>query len=149
MLENVIQVKSKRNFWTFTGIFKGKPISISCPGMGVPNTDFLVREARHVIPGPMVMLRFGTCGVVDEKVVPGDIMVPFSTVLIQQNYDFDASTEAPEKQFYISKPSICFKGLHEAVSKKFSTAISKDSVHNDGIMATALTFYSGQGKNCH
>ncbi len=145
-LTNVKRTKSKRNFLTFTGLYKGKPVSIVCPGMGIPNTDFLVREAREVVSGPMIMARFGTCGVVDEKVTPGDIMLPKYTALIQQNYDFNPAEDAPEKQFFISKACPADARFHSMLTKKFIEVLGTDAVHNDGLMATAQTFYSGQGR---
>eukprot|EP00826_Nyctotherus_ovalis_P012835 TRINITY_DN13415_c0_g3_i2.p2 TRINITY_DN13415_c0_g3~~TRINITY_DN13415_c0_g3_i2.p2 ORF type:complete len:120 (-),score=15.44 TRINITY_DN13415_c0_g3_i2:528-887(-) len=113
--------------------------------MGVPNTDFLIREAREVVEGPMAMVRFGTCGVVDEKITPGDIIVPKHTIFLQQNYDYDPRTDKPETQFYMSKPCPADEKFHELLVRKTTETVKADAVHRDGIMATAETFYSGQG----
>ena len=144
-LKHVKMTQSKRGFVTYTGFFKGVPLSISCAGMGIPNTDFLIREAREVIPGPMAMLRFGTCGVIAPTITPGDIIIPKETILLQQNYDFDPKQDTPETQFYISKPCPADEKLHEFLITKASELIEANSIHKDGIMATADTFYSGQG----
>lgn len=141
----VKKTKSRRNFLTLTGIYRDKPISIVCPGMGVPNTDFMVRESREVIAGPMAMARFGTCGVVEEKITPGDIMLPKYVTFLRQNFDFDPATDKPESQFYISKPCEPDNAFHELLTKKFTEQVGADHVHNKGLMATAETFYSGQG----
>lgn len=120
-------------------------MSVACAGMGVPNTDFLIREARQVVEGPMAMVRFGTCGVVDEEFVPGDIVVPKHTIFLQQNYDYDPKTDKPETQFYISKPCAADEKFYELMVKKATEIMGADVIHKDGIMATAETFYSGQG----
>lgn len=117
--------------------------------MGLPNTDFLLRESREVIPGPMAMTRFGTCGVVNPAITPGDIVVPKHTVLLQQNYDYDSRTDKPEAQFYISKPCPADEKLHSLLVEKIGGMVGAAAVHSEGIMATAETFYSGQGREFH
>ena len=38
------------------------------PGMGMPMMDFAVREIRAVVEGPMIMVRYGTCGGLQAEV---------------------------------------------------------------------------------
>ena len=58
----VQRYKSNRGFTAYTGKYKGSLISIVSIGMGYPMMDFFVREARAIVNGPMVIIRFGTCG---------------------------------------------------------------------------------------
>lgn len=51
-------VRSTRGFVTHTGTFRGVPVSIIATGMGYPMMDFVVRETRAVVNGPMAMLRY-------------------------------------------------------------------------------------------
>jgi uridine phosphorylase len=53
---------SHRAFTSITGTYKGKRVTIVAIGMGSPNMDFFVRECRHVVEGPMAIIRVGTCG---------------------------------------------------------------------------------------
>lgn len=145
-LTNAKKTISKRGFVTHTGFYKKVPVSVACAGMGIPNTDFLIREARQVIEGPMAMLRFGTCGAVNPSIVPGDIIIPKDCILVQQNYDYDPKTEKPENQFYISKECPGDEKLHDLLVKKACELMGESVIHKDGIMATAETFYSGQGE---
>ena len=117
--------------------------------MGTPNTDLMIREARQVISGPMAMLRLGTCGVVKPEIIPGDMMVPKATILLQQNYDYDPKHDKPESQFYISKPCPADKALHDLLVKTITESLDANKVHKEGIMATASTFYSAQGESCN
>lgn len=51
------EISSERGFLTITGRYKGVPISIISIGMGYPNMDFFVREARECLNGDMVVIR--------------------------------------------------------------------------------------------
>jgi len=145
-LTHMKKTESKRGFLTYTGLYKDKPISISCAGMGVPNTDLLIREAREVITGPMVMARFGTCGVVDPTITPGNIIIPTHSILIQQNYDYDPKKDKPEDQFYISKECAANVELHKLLVTTVGKEMDEKVVHKGGTMGTTETFYSGQGR---
>jgi uridine phosphorylase len=113
--------------------------------MGIPNTDFLIREAREVITGPMAMVRFGTCGVVDPAITEGDIIIPRHSILIQQNYDYDPKKDKPEDQFYLSKECPANEKLYKLLVELASKEVGDEAVHKEKTMATAETFYSGQG----
>jgi uridine phosphorylase len=54
---------------------QGVPITVIATGMGQPMLDFVTREARRVVEGPMAMLRYGTCGVIDSSCTAGDVIV--------------------------------------------------------------------------
>jgi Phosphorylase superfamily len=56
------KITSSRGFITYTGKFKGVPVSVIATGMGLGQADFVIRESRAVIEGPMAIMRFGTCG---------------------------------------------------------------------------------------
>jgi len=58
LLETPTLVDSARGFTTITGGFGGVPVSIIATGMGAPNMDFVVREARAVVDGPMAMCAY-------------------------------------------------------------------------------------------
>lgn len=50
-------VASERGFITYTGRFRGVPVSIVSIGMGYPNMDFFVREIRECVQGDLVIIR--------------------------------------------------------------------------------------------
>lgn len=37
--------------------------------------DFVVRETRAIVKGPMAIIRFGTCGGLKPDIVPGSVVV--------------------------------------------------------------------------
>lgn len=56
-----LKLVAARGFVTYTGTYKGVPVTIIATGMGVPMMDFTVREMRAVVTGPMAMLRYVPC----------------------------------------------------------------------------------------
>eukprot|EP00798_Chlamydomonas_sp_ICE-L_P032560 gene32561-17225_t len=58
-----------------SGNFNNVPISIISTHMGMPNMDFVVRESRAVIDGPMAILRLGTCGVIQPPASLGNLVL--------------------------------------------------------------------------
>lgn len=85
-LADVRTFTSSRGFVTHTGSYHGVPLSIIATGMGTPMADFMVRECRAVVEGPMAILRFGTCGGLGES-APGTIVVAEGSVLIRRDPD--------------------------------------------------------------
>lgn len=57
------------------GLFEGVPVSIVTTLMGMPNMDFVVREARAAVSGNMAIVRLGTCGALRPPAVLGSFMV--------------------------------------------------------------------------
>jgi len=56
----VIEIRSPRNFVTYTGLFQGTPVSVIASGMGGPMIDFTMRETKIHLEGPMAVVRYGT-----------------------------------------------------------------------------------------
>lgn len=67
--------EAARKFTIYTGTYKGTPVSIIVSLMGSPNVDFVIRETRYCIDGPMAIIREGSCGLIDQKEVVGTVIV--------------------------------------------------------------------------
>ncbi len=78
---------SSRGFATYTGTYKGTPVTIMGTGMGYSMIDFSIRENAAIIDGPIVMIRIGTCGSIDESLDVGDVIVHDRSVMITRNPD--------------------------------------------------------------
>lgn len=76
---------SSRGFATYTGLYKGVPVTVIGTGMGYSMIDFSVRECTAVVQGPMAMIRVGTCGSVDRSLKCGDISVTDKAVFLNRN----------------------------------------------------------------
>ena len=110
----------------------------SLKGMSI--TDFIIREARQVVPGPMAIVRFGSCGVVHESVGVGDMIVPNTAIMVQQNF-FDDSGP-----FLLSKPAKADDRLTSLVTEAMEiNASGFFKVATGGVVASADSFYASQG----
>ncbi|QRV76978.1 Enoyl-(Acyl carrier protein) reductase [Ceratobasidium sp. AG-Ba] len=151
------EVLSERGFLTITGRFNGVPVSVIAIGMGGPNMDFFVREARECLVGEMVIIRYGSCGGLTDIPV-GSLVIPESCVAITRNWDFDFT--APEHEtdakdaYIISKPVSGDHVLHaklvEVVTKAAAAVHAaggiQTPVHSNVVNAAADSFYSSQGR---
>ncbi|KAJ3866383.1 nucleoside phosphorylase domain-containing protein [Lentinula novae-zelandiae] len=135
------RIESERGFQTITGRYKGAPVSVISIGMGAPNMDFFVREARESITGDMVIIRLGSCGSLTHTSAPvGTVVVPKACVGITRNVDFDFGKPeddetSEEKAYRISKPISDDPQLHRIVIMIF---IAQN--HH------LCSFYSSQGR---
>ncbi|KAF5346408.1 hypothetical protein D9758_012763 [Tetrapyrgos nigripes] len=144
------QLQSERGFLTITGRYQGTPISVISIGMGSPNMDFFVREARECLSGDMYIVRLGSCGCLIDAPV-GTVVVPKACVAVVRNVDFDYAdpTNCDEPAYRISKPVFGDSELHLQVTKALEEARPKDSsnmILSDVVNASADSFYSSQGR---
>ncbi len=73
-LENAKQVTSVRNMLGFTGMYKGKKVTVMAHGMGMASAGIYVFELIHYFNVKKI-IRFGTCGVVDSSVEIPEIIL--------------------------------------------------------------------------
>lgn len=85
-----ITVTSSRGFITHTGYFNGVRVSVIATGMGVAMMDFVVRETRAIIEGPMVVVRYGTCGGLRDTPAGAIAVASQGAVLIKRDSDMAA-----------------------------------------------------------
>lgn len=73
LLDDVVQVTSRRNMLGFTGRYGGAPVSVMGGGMGIPSTAIYATELARVY-GVRRIVRIGTCGGVGD-VALGDVLI--------------------------------------------------------------------------
>jgi len=153
--ESMFVNRSSRGFTTYTGKYKGVPVSIIAIGMGTPMMDFMVREIRSCVDGNMAIVRFGTCGGVQPSQSPGDVAVATEgSVYIMrnpnghQNQKTNIDTEEKTSESSSSKvlgnapryltfnPQASNKKLSEEIAinmqKSFDTMHERDEKYNNG-----------------
>lgn len=97
-IKGVYGYRSHRGFLTFTGRYGGVPISVISIGMGYPNMDFLVRELRAIIVGPLVLIRVGTCGAINNGRI-GMLSLPGAgALMILRNYSYRFGSDRAENK---------------------------------------------------
>lgn len=143
--ESCIQVISTRTFRVFTGTFRGVPVSLVATGMGVPMMDFVVREIRNVVKGPLAMMRFGTCGVIHPELEAGNVIVAKKgAVFIQSNHE-EMIKGNESKSYRISKPVLPDEKLAKKMMENIQEIIGKETVRA-GMNCSADSFYGSEGR---
>eukprot|EP00922_Rhytidocystis_sp_ex-Travisia-forbesii_P029917 GHVS01043876.1.p1 GENE.GHVS01043876.1~~GHVS01043876.1.p1 ORF type:complete len:307 (+),score=43.85 GHVS01043876.1:97-1017(+) len=149
-----VKKTSDRLFHIISGNYKGVGITIVAIGMGAPMADFLLRELSFVNPAPMAVVRIGTCGILDPKVLPGTVMVATEgSSYVYRNYayfdgclndDTQDGKKAGVKPYLITKPVPGDAGLTALMLKHLK---GLDMPTATGMNVAGETFYSCQGRN--
>jgi uridine phosphorylase len=162
-------VTSSRGFVTHTGTFGGLPLTICATLMGFANMDFVVRELRACVPGPMAVLRLGTCGGLQEHVPEGTLVVVSASLCVRRNPDA-AAAPAPYAQATAlplhhhgagegssHQPSLAASPAfpydisgrvapHAGLSALYAERLGRTLQVVQGLGASADSFYSSQGR---
>lgn len=80
-------LSTNRGFTTYTGTFRGVPVSVIATGMGLAMADFMLREVAAVVSGPIAVVRFGTCGTLDPTLPVGSMCISSASVCCRRNED--------------------------------------------------------------
>lgn len=73
-LKDVIQFNKIRNMFGYTGIYKGKKISVMGSGMGMPSIGIYSFELIHIY-GVKNLIRVGSCGSLQKNVRVRDVVI--------------------------------------------------------------------------
>lgn len=73
LLDNARQVAFNREYNIYTGSLNGIPVSVCSHGIGGPSTAIAVEELVHC--GAEYLIRVGTSGGMNEKVLGGDLII--------------------------------------------------------------------------
>ncbi|MGF1689119.1 purine-nucleoside phosphorylase [Photobacterium japonica] len=73
-LDDVKQVCDVRNMFGYTGLYKGKPVSVMGHGMGIPSCSIYVHELIKEF-GVKNIIRIGSCGAVHDDVKLMDVII--------------------------------------------------------------------------
>lgn len=72
------EVSNNREFLTYTGEYKGIPVSATSTGIGSPSTAIAIEELANI--GVETFVRVGTCGALQKGIEAGDLVIPFAAV---------------------------------------------------------------------
>ncbi|MEB2835706.1 MAG: uridine phosphorylase [Desulfurococcales archaeon] len=123
---------SKREFTTYTGRYRGVPISVTSTGIGAPSAAIAVEELLRV--GADTFIRVGTMGALRASLRPGTLVIAPAAVRME-----GASGQyAPPGYPAYASPTV-FMALVEA-------AESLGVNYEVGVVASTDSFYLGQGR---
>jgi len=125
-------VARHREFTTYTGKYKGVPISVTSTGIGGPSTAIAVEELLRA--GANTFIRVGTTGAIQPEIRVGDLIISLAAVRL----------EGTSKQYII--PEYPAAAHYEVVSALIEAAESLGYPYWVGITASTDSFYLGQGR---
>jgi uridine phosphorylase len=122
------EVARSREYVTYTGTYKGVPISCTSTGIGAPSTSIAMEELARC--GARTFIRVGTCGTFLDTVANGDMAIFDGAVRM----DGASRAYAP-----IEYPAVAH---HEVVQAAVDAAQRLGFPHHVGITRSADTFYA-------
>jgi uridine phosphorylase len=123
----------ERGLMSYTGEFRGVPVSVTTSGMGGPSMGIVLPEA--VRSGARIFIRVGSCGSLIRESKVGDVIIPTAAI----RFDATADDWAP-KEYPAFASWHVVSALHRAAS-----AIAPGRFHS-GVECTTSDFYGGQGR---
>ncbi|GEM_PF-27938 len=127
------ELKAKhREYVTYTGRYKGVPISATSTGIGSESTAIAIEELLRV--GAHTFIRVGTTGAIVKDVKIGDLVISTGAVRL----------EGTSKQYVIVEyPAVA---NYEVVLALVEAAEQLGVRYHVGITASISSFYVGQGR---
>lgn len=110
-LEDAKLVTSVRNILGYTGFYKGQRVTVMAHGMGMPSAGIYVFELFHHFNVEKI-IRFGTCGVVDESVLVPEIILADS-LYTESNFAYQYNNS---KENFIKPDESLTKDIEESAN---------------------------------
>ena len=120
-----------RGMLGFTGIYRGKKVSVQGTGMGIPSISIYVHELIAEY-GAKRLIRIGTCGALQEDMKLGDVVLAqaASTDSAVNRIRFDGCDFAPAASFELltkAHEAACERG----VGVRVGTVLTTDTFYSD------------------
>jgi uridine phosphorylase len=126
------EVARHREYFTYTGRYKGVPVSCTSTGIGGPAAAIAVEELLRV--GASTFIRVGTTGAIQPDIEVGDIIIATGAVRL----------DGTSKQYVrVEYPAFAH---FEVVSALIQAAESLGVRYHVGIVASTDSFYTGQAR---
>lgn len=121
-------VAANREYVTYTGIYRGAPISCTSTGIGAPSTAIAMEELARC--GATTFLRVGTCGTFRDDVATGDIAI------------FDSAMRLDGASHGYAPPEFPAVADHAVVAASILATEELGLAHHVGTTRSSDTFYA-------
>ncbi len=121
-------VATNREYVTYTGTYKGVPISCTSTGIGAPSTSIAIEELARC--GVTPFFRVGTCGTFLDHVANGDLAI------------FDSAMRLDGASHGYAPPEYPAVADHQVVTAAAAAADGLGYRYHVGTTRTADTFYA-------
>lgn len=130
-LENPVCYNEVRGMYGYTGIYKGKRVSVQGTGMGMPSISIYVNELIQFY-GVKNLIRVGTCGSYQEEVKVRDVILAMSasTDSAINKLRFNGMDFAPTASFELLKKAYDVS-VAKGLSTKVGSVLSSDTFYHD------------------
>ena len=126
--EEAHHVATNREYVTYTGTYKGAPISCTSTGIGAPSTAIAIEELARC--GVTTFFRVGTCGTFLDHIANGDMAI------------FDSAMRLDGASHGYAPPEYPAVAHHQVVAAAAAAAAGLDYRYHIGTTRTADTFYA-------
>lgn len=126
------KVAENREYVTYTGTYKGMPISCTSTGIGCPSTSIAMEELARC--GAKTFLRIGTCGTFQDHIKNGDMAI------------FDAALRLDGASARYVTPEFPAVANYEVVEACVKACQNIDMTYHVGTTRTTDTFYAGHAR---
>lgn len=123
-----------REYVTFTGTYRGEPLTVMSTGIGCDNTEIAVIEYCQLVERP-TFIRVGSSGALDPALELGDLVISTGAVKLEGTTRFFV----PE-----GYPAVAH---HEVILALAESAHRQGVRHTLGLTASAGGFYGAQGRS--
>lgn len=125
-------VARHREFTTYTGRYRGVPISVTSTGIGSPSAAIAVEELLRI--GADTFIRVGTMGAIQSRLRPGTLVLGLAAVRM----------EGTSRQY--APPGYPAHASPEVVMALIEAAETLGVPYEVGVVASTDSFYVGQGR---
>jgi uridine phosphorylase len=132
-LERVEVRRRNREFASVTGTYRDRRVSVVSTGIGTDNVEIVVAEILAITDRP-TFVRVGSCGVLQEGIELGDLVISSGAVRLEATTSFFVHDGYPAVADYVAVAA-----LVEAAHRLGHRA-------HVGITATAPGFFGAQGR---
>lgn len=144
--KNSIRFKTKhREFLTFTGTYKGIPLSVMSTGMGPDNTAMVVIETSQ-IRKDAVFIRCGSSGGIGKGVEVGDLVIAKKALSYEEVSKNYLNFFQRLKYFNFKIWNLIFPSSPEITKALIKSASKLKIPYHVGITASTSDFYGDQGR---
>ena len=123
-----IKVADNREYISYTGEYKGVPISCTSTGIGCPSTSIAMEELARV--GATTFIRIGTCGTFQDFINVGDMAI------------FDSAARFDGASHLYAPPQFPAVATHEVVSACIAAAEGLSYSYHLGTTRSSDTLYA-------